>query len=162
MTKYPGLFPGETVLFRKEITIMTTCGDVMTSNLVVAQPDDSVAKVAQQMKEWDVGPIPIVEDTLNKRLLGIVTDRDLAMKVVAEGKDPNTTKVSEVMTEDVVTCGENDDIQETMEAMSQHQLRRILVVDENKNLVGIIAQADIATRMDKPEKTGEVVKEISE
>jgi CBS domain-containing protein len=141
---------------------MTTCGDVMTRNLVVAQPDDPVAKVAQQMKEWDVGPIPIVEDTVAKKLLGIVTDRDLAMKVVAEGKDPNTTKVREVMTEDVVTCGENDDIQETMEAMSQHQLRRILVVDADNNLVGIIAQADIATRMDRPEKTGEVVKEISE
>ena len=141
---------------------MTTCGDVMTRNLVVAQPDDSVAKVAQQMKEWDVGPIPIVEDTVAKKLLGVVTDRDLAMKVVAEGKDPNTTKVREVMTEDIVTCGENDDIQETMEAMSQHQLRRILVVDGDNNLVGIIAQADIATRVDKPEKTGEVVKEISE
>lgn len=141
---------------------MTTCGDVMTSNLVVAQPDDSVAKVAQHMKEWDVGPIPIVEDTVNKRLVGIVTDRDLAMKVVAEGKDPNTTKVREVMTEEVVTCLVTDEIQETMEAMSHHQLRRIPVVDENKNLVGIIAQADIATRVDRPEKTGEVVREISE
>ena len=141
---------------------MTTCGDVMTRNLVVAQPDDTVASVAKQMKEWDVGPIPIVEDTVTKKLVGVVTDRDLAMKVVAEGKDPNTTKVREVMTEDIVTCGENDDIQETMEAMSQHQLRRILVVDAENNLVGIIAQADIATRMDKPEKTGEVVKEISE
>lgn len=141
---------------------MTTCGEVMTRNLVVAQPDDSVASVAKQMKEWDVGPIPIVEDTVDKRLVGIVTDRDLAMKVVAEGKDPNTTKVREVMTEDVVTCRESEDIQETMQAMSQHQLRRILVVDGDNNLVGIIAQADIATRVDKPEKTGEVVKEISE
>jgi CBS domain-containing protein len=141
---------------------MTTCGDVMTRNLVVAQPDDTVTSVAKQMKEWDVGPIPIVEDTVTKKLVGVVTDRDLAMKVVAEGKDPTTTTVKEVMTEDVVTCRESEDIQETMEAMSQHQLRRILVVDAENNLVGIIAQADIATRMDKPEKTGEVVKEISE
>lgn len=141
---------------------MTTCNDVMTTNPVCAQADDTVVSVAQLMKEQDVGPIPIVDDVTTKRLQGIVTDRDLAMKVVAEGRDPNTTRVSEVMTTDVVTVRQDDDIQAALDAMSQHQLRRILVVDENENLVGIIAQADIATRMNKPEQTGEVVKEISE
>lgn len=141
---------------------MTTCSDLMTTNPVCAQAEDTVVSVAQLMKEQDVGPIPIVDDVTTKRLRGIVTDRDLAMKVVAEGRDPNTTKVSEVMTSDVVTVRQDDDIQAALDAMSQHQLRRILVVDENENLVGIIAQADIATRMNKPEQTGEVVKEISE
>jgi CBS domain-containing protein len=141
---------------------MTTSSDVMTRNPVCALPDDSVASVAQLMKERDIGPIPIVEDIVSKRLLGIVTDRDLAMKVVAEGRDPNTTKVRDVMTQDVVTCRDDDEIQATLEAMSQHQLRRILVVNAENTLVGIIAQADIATRMDQPEKTGEVVKEISQ
>lgn len=141
---------------------MTTSSDVMTRNPVCALPDDSVASVAQLMKERDIGPIPIVEDIVSKRLLGIVTDRDLAMKVVAEGRDPNTTKVRDVMTQDVVTSRDDDEIQATLEAMSQHQLRRILVVDAENTLVGIIAQADIATRMDQPEKTGEVVKEISQ
>jgi CBS domain-containing protein len=141
---------------------MTTCSDVMTTNPVCAQAEDTVVSVAQLMKEQDVGPIPIVDDVTTKRLQGIVTDRDLAMKVVAEGRDPNNTRVREVMTTDVVTVSQDDDIQTALEAMSQHQLRRILVVDDKENLVGIIAQADIATRMNKPEQTGEVVKEISE
>jgi CBS domain-containing protein len=114
------------------------------------------------MKDKDVGPVPIVQDKISKKLLGIVTDRDLALKVVAAGRDPNTTTVRDVMTTDVVTCREDDDIEQALDAMSHHQLRRILVVDNDKMLVGIIAQADVATRMDEPEKTGEVVKEISE
>ena len=141
---------------------MTTCSDVMTTNPVCAQADDTVVSVAQLMKEQDVGPIPIVDDVTTKRLQGIVTDRDLAMKVVAEGRDPNNTRVRDVMTTDVVTVSQDDDIQTALDAMSQHQRRRILVVDDKENLVGIIAQADIATRMNKPEQTGEVVKEISE
>jgi CBS domain-containing protein len=141
---------------------MTTCSDLMTTNPVCAQAEDTVVSVAQLMKEQDVGPIPIVDDVTTKRLQGIVTDRDLAMKVVAEGRDPNNTRVREVMTSDVVTVRQDDDIQTALDAMSQHQLRRILVVDDKENLVGIIAQADIATRMNKPEQTGEVVKEISE
>ena len=141
---------------------MTTCSDVMTTNPVCAQAEDTVVSVAQLMKEQDVGPIPIVDDMTTNRLQGIVTDRDLAMKVVAEGRDPNNTRVREVMTSDVVTVRHDDDIQTALDAMSQHQLRRILVVDDNEYLVGIIAQADIATRMNKPEQTGEVVKEISE
>jgi CBS domain-containing protein len=145
-----------------DLNIMTTSSDVMTKNPVCAQPDDTVASVAKLMKERDIGPVPIVEDKISKKLLGIVTDRDLAIKVVAEGRDPKTTTVKEVMTKDVVTCHENDEIESTLEAMSKHQLRRILVVDADNMLVGIIAQADIATRMNEPEKTGEVVKEISE
>ena len=141
---------------------MTTSSDVMTRNPVCAHPQDTVASVALLMKERDIGPIPIVEDDESKRLVGIVTDRDLAMKVVAEGRDPNTTQVREVMTRDVVTASDDEDIQQTLESMSQHQLRRILVVDGENRLVGIIAQADIATRMNEPEKTGEVVKDISE
>ena len=141
---------------------MTTVSNVMTRNPVSAKPDDTAASVARLMRDNDIGPVPIVEDNASKRLVGIVTDRDLAIKVVAEGRDPNTTKVNEVMTRDVVTSRDNDDIRNTMEAMSQHQLRRILVVDAEDGLVGIIAQADIATRLNEPEKTGEVVKEISQ
>lgn len=141
---------------------MTTCSDVMTRNPVCAQPGDKVVSVAQLMRDNDVGPIPIVADNTSKKLVGIVTDRDLAMNVVAEGRDPNTTRVEEVMTREVVTCRTDDDIEAALDAMSQQQLRRIPVVDENDMLVGIIAQADVATRMDQPSTTGEVVKEISE
>ncbi|HJS17104.1 MAG TPA: CBS domain-containing protein [Anaerolineales bacterium] len=141
---------------------MNTSSDVMTRNPVCAHPQDTVASVAQLMKERDIGPIPIVVDDDTKRVVGIVTDRDLAMKVVAEGRDPNTTQVREVMTREVVTARDDEDIHNALDAMSQHQLRRILVVDGENRLVGIIAQADIATRMNEPEKTGEVVKDISE
>jgi len=141
---------------------MTTCRDVMTKNPVSALPGDSVASVAQLMKQRDIGPVPIVEDKSSNRLIGIVTDRDLALKVVADGRDPNSTLVRQVMTTDVVTCREDDEIEKALDAMSTHQLRRIPVVDADEMLVGIIAQADVATRMDRPEKTGEVVREISE
>lgn len=141
---------------------MTTCSDVMTKNPVCATAGDTVANVAQLMKERDIGPVPIVEDKISKKLTGIVTDRDLTLKIVADGRDPNTTLVRDVMTRDVVTCHEDDAIETALNAMARHQLRRILVVDRDQNLVGIIAQADVATRMDQPETTGEVVKEISQ
>jgi CBS domain-containing protein len=134
----------------------------MTKDPVSALPTDTVVNVAQLMKERDIGPVPIVEDKVSRKLVGVVTDRDLALKVVADGRDPNTTLVRDVMTKKVITCQEDDDIDSTLDAMSKHQLRRILVVSRDKALVGIIAQADVATRMDEPEKTGEVVKEISQ
>ena len=140
---------------------MTTSRDVMTKNPVCATPDDNVADVARLMKDNDIGPVPIVEGA-SKKLVGIVTDRDLALKVVAEGRNPSSTKVRDVMTKDVVTCRADDEVEGALDAMSKNQLRRILVVDDSDTLVGIIAQADIATRMNEPEKTGEVVKEISE
>jgi CBS domain-containing protein len=141
---------------------MRKCSDVMTRNPVCARPDDTVASVARLMKENDIGPVPIVVDNNSKRLVGIVTDRDLAIKVVAAGRDPQMTPVRDVMTTNVITCRDDDDIETALDAMSTQQLRRIPVVDDGNMLLGIIAQADIATRMDKPEKTGEVVKDISE
>ena len=141
---------------------MTKCSDLMTRNPVSARPEDSVAGVARLMKDNDIGPVPIVEDTSSKRLVGIVTDRDLAIKVIAAGRDPQTTPVRQVMTTNVITCRADDDIETALDAMATQQLRRIPVVDGDNRLVGIIAQADIATRMDRPEKTGQVVKEISE
>ena len=141
---------------------MTMCRDVMTRNPVSARPEDTVASVARLMKENDIGPVPIVESQKSKRLVGIVTDRDLALKVVAEGRDPETTPVKQVMTTSVITCRGDDDIETALDAMSTQQLRRIPVVDDGNMLLGIIAQADIATRMNEPEKTAEVVKDISE
>ena len=141
---------------------MKKCSDVMTKDLVYSSPTDTVADVAQLMKKEDVGPVLIVNDKDNgRRLVGIVTDRDLAIKVVGEGRDPKRTKVAEVMTEKVITCRMDDDVQNAMKAMAQYQLRRIPVVDNSGMLVGIISQADVATRVNEPKKTAEVVKEIS-
>jgi CBS domain-containing protein len=140
---------------------MTTCRDVMTKSPVCGYPDDTVAHVARLMRSEDIGPVPIVQDDTSMKLLGIVTDRDLAIKVVAEERDPATTRVKDVMTTDVITCRESDDIETALDAMSKNQLRRIPVLHDGNMLVGIIAQADVATRLN-PEKTGEVVREISE
>jgi CBS domain-containing protein len=138
------------------------CRDVMTENLVFATPEDTVSKVAQLMKREDIGPVLIVDNERSKKLVGIVTDRDLALKVVAEGHDPNTINVEEVMSRKLITCRPGDDVEVAMKAMAQYQLRRIPVVEENMKLVGIISQADIATRVNAPEETAEVVKEISQ
>ena len=141
---------------------MKKARDVMTKELVYASPQDTVSHVAELMKMEDIGPVLIVDNEESKRLVGIVTDRDLALKVVAEGRDPQTTTVEEVMTRKLITSRPDDDIENAMKAMAQYQLRRIPVVEDDNRLVGIISQADVATRVDEPEKTAEVVKEISE
>ena len=135
--------------------------EIMTKNPECCLPTDSVMAAAQLMKSEDIGPIPIVEDKEEKKLAGIVTDRDLAIKVVAEARDPKTTPIEEVMSEGLVTCRENDDVQSVLEFMEDNQLRRIPVVDKNEHLVGIIAQADVATRLGSTRATGKVVKEVS-
>lgn len=114
------------------------------------------------MKSGNVGSIPVVENKETEKLVGIVTDRDLVLKVVANGLDAKSTKVEAVMTRQVVTCLADDDLQKVLDVMSSHQLRRIPIVDNNNRVVGIIAQADVATRVDQPEKTAEMVKEISQ
>ena len=134
------------------------CNEVMTKNPKTCVPTDTVYDAAQLMKSEDVGPIPIAGD--NDRLEGIITDRDIVLKVVAEGRDPKTTKLADAMTTEVITCTANDDIEDALNLMEEHQVRRIPVVDGDR-LVGIISQADIATRLDVPEKTHEVVEEIS-
>ena len=141
---------------------MKNCRDIMTKDVVTATPEHTIVEVAQLMKAEDIGPIPIVDNEASRTLVGIVTDRDIVVKVVAEGSDVNSTKVGEVMSKKLTTCRADDDVDIAMKAMAQYQLRRIPVVGENMMLVGIISQADVATRVDAPEKTGEVVKEISE
>jgi CBS domain-containing protein len=141
---------------------MKKCNEVMTKNPVCCLPNDMVAKVAQLMKRENVGSIPVIENDQTKKLVGIVTDRDLALKIVAEGLNAKSTKVEAVMTRKLVTCHAGDDLQKALDAMAEHQLRRIPVVDNDNKLVGIIAQADMATRADQPEKIAEMVKEISQ
>ena len=141
---------------------MKKCNEVMTKNPVCCLPNDTVFKVAQLMKSKDFGSVPIIENEQTKKLVGIVTDRDLALKIVAEGRGPKSTKVEQVMTRKVVTCGAEDDLQKALDAMSWNKLRRIPIVDNNNGIVGIIAQADVATRVDQPEKTAAMVRGISQ
>ena len=141
---------------------MKKCNEVMTKNPVCGLPNDTVSKVAQLMKSKDFGSVPIIENEQTKKLVGIVTDRDLALKIVAEGRDPKSTKAEDVMTRKVVTCRAEDDLQKALDAMSWNKLRRIPIVDDNNGIVGIIAQADVATRVDQPDKTAAMVRGISQ
>jgi CBS domain-containing protein len=137
------------------------CSEVMTVNPSCCLVTDTVHRAAQLMKSEDVGPIPILNDPEIRRLEGIITDRDIVLKVVAEDRDPKNTRVTEIMTTDVVTCRVNDDVHQALHLMEQHQVRRIPIVNDTGQLAGIVSQADVATRMQEPGKTAEVVKEIS-
>ncbi len=138
-----------------------TCGDVMTKDPACCVPTDSVARVAKLMKIQDVGSIPVCESRSNRRLVGIITDRDLVLDVVAESRDANSTHVQDVMSREPFTCYAEDSMQQALDAMQRHKVRRILVVDRSGQLIGIIALADIANRGSEPDKTAETVEEIS-
>lgn len=141
---------------------MKKCSDVMTKNPVVCLPEDTATRAAQLMKRMDVGSIPVIENERTHKLVGIVTDRDLALRIVADNQTADSVKVGEVMTHAVVTCRTDDDIEMAVDAMAQNQLRRIPVLDAAQKLVGIISQADVATRVDQANETAEMVKEISQ
>ena len=132
-------------------------GDLMTNNPCSIDADKSVVYAAKMLRDEDVGLAPIVEgDTL----IGTLTDRDIAIRVVAEGKDPNRTKVRDVASKDLVTIDPQQNLDEALQLMARHQVRRLPVVEEDGKLVGVVAQADIA-RVASGEQTGEVVEKIS-
>jgi CBS domain-containing protein len=141
---------------------MKKCSDVMTRDVVTCSPQDNIVTAAQLMKNEDIGPVLVVDNNDSNTLVGIITDRDIVLKVVADGQDPQSTRVEEAMSKKLITCRPDEDVDVALKAMAQFQLRRIPVVGENMQLLGIISQADVATRVDAPDKTAEVVKEISE
>jgi CBS domain-containing protein len=134
-----------------------TVQDAMTSNPRTIDADKDVAYAAKMMKDEDVGVAPIVE---GDQLVGVLTDRDIAIKVVAEGKDPTSTKVREIASTNVVTVDPQQDLDEALQLMAKHQVRRLPVVEEDGKVVGILAQRDVALKGDDA-KTGEVVEQIS-
>jgi CBS domain-containing protein len=133
----------------------------MTPDPSCCVPGDSAAFAAQIMKREDVGPVLVVSDRSEKRLVGIVTDRDLVIKILAEGRNPHETRVDQAMSANPVTCAENESVENAMRKMSAHQVRRIPVVDDQNRLVGIVAQADLARHVDE-EDVGEMVEDISQ
>jgi CBS domain-containing protein len=141
---------------------MKKCNEVMTKTPVCCLPGDLVSQAANLMKNGHVGSIPVIENEETKKLIGIVTDRDLAVRIVAEGLDAKSTKVETIMTRKLVTCHAEDDLQKALDAMSENQLRRVPIVDDDNKIIGIIAQADVATRVDHPKKMAAMVKEISQ
>jgi CBS domain-containing protein len=136
--------------------------DIMTKDPSCVTPDATVREAAQVMKREDVGVVPVVDTDSDKRLVGIVTDRDIAIRCVAEGKD-GSCRVREVMSsDDLATCSFSDDVERVMDAMRTEKVRRIPIVDERGSLVGIVSQADVLRKSGDTNRAGETVEEISE
>ena len=131
--------------------------DLMSSNPCAIEADKPVAYAAKMMKQEDVGLAPIVE---GDRLVGTLTDRDIVLRVVAEGKDPQTVTAREVASTDLVTIDPQQDLDEALRLMASNQVRRLPVVEEGR-LVGVLAQADVA-REAKEKQTGQLVEDISQ
>ena len=131
--------------------------EAMTSNPSAIESDRSVAYAAKMMKQEDVGLAPVVE---NGRLVGVLTDRDIVVRVVAEGKDPDSVRARDVASSNVVTVDPQQDLDEALKLMARYQIRRLPVVEEDGRLVGVVAQADVAEEA-KSKKTGQMVEEIS-
>ncbi|MFO7276861.1 MAG: CBS domain-containing protein [Pseudomonadota bacterium] len=132
--------------------------EVMSPNVELASPDDTLQQAAKKMARIDSGVLPVAQDD---RLVGMITDRDIAIRAVAEGKNPARTTVGEVMTQDVKYCFDDEDLDEVSDNMAELQIRRLPVVNRDKRLVGIISLGDIARRY-QPRETGETLRGISQ
>ena len=132
--------------------------DLMTDNPRSIDAEKPVAYAAKMMRDEDVGLAPIVQ---GDRLVGTLKDRDIAIRVVAEGRDPESTTVREVASTDLVTIDPEQSLDEALRLMAQHQVRRLPVVEEDGRLVGVLAQADVA-RQGEDRETGQVVEQISQ
>jgi CBS-domain-containing membrane protein len=135
---------------------MTTIADIMTRSVATVQRDETLQAAARRLREMDVGSLPVLD---GKAVAGIVTDRDIAVRGVAEGMIPQESLVSDVMTAEVRFCRADDSVDQVMEEMGDLQVRRLPVLDANNEIVGIVALADIATRQSG--HTDETLREIS-
>ena len=132
--------------------------EVMTRQVEVAGPDDTLQQAASRMAELDTGVLPVGE---NDRLVGMLTDRDIAIRAVAQGKGPET-KVREAMTPEVRYCLEDEDLDEVVRNMGENKVRRLPVMSRDKRLVGIVSLGDLAVETGDDRLSGEVLERISE
>jgi CBS domain-containing protein len=136
--------------------------DIMTRDPSCVTPDATVREAAQLMKRDDVGIVPVIDGQSNKTLVGVISDRDIAIRCVADGRD-SSVRVRDCMTASkVATCRENEDVDRAMDAMRTEQVRRIPIVDERGSLVGIVAQADIVRKTRNDAKAEDTIEQISQ
>jgi CBS domain-containing protein len=133
--------------------------DVMTKKVECVGPEATLQEAAAKMKSIDVGPIPVCE---GDRVTGILTDRDIVVRAVAEGRDCRSTRVRDVMTRDVVCATEDDSVKDVARLMKQHKIRRIVVVTRDQKLAGIVSMKDLAVDTGDEKLAGEVLEKISE
>lgn len=135
---------------------MTTIADIMTRGVAAVGRDETLQAAARRMREMDVGALPVTD---GRALAGMITDRDIAIRGVAEGMVAQEALVADVMTEEVAFCSETDSVEDVMAQMGDAQVRRLPVLGANREIVGIVALADLATRQSTP--TDETLREIS-
>jgi CBS domain-containing protein len=133
--------------------------EIMTPNVEVIHPEAILQEAAQKMKALDVGPLPVYD---GERLVGLLTDRDITIRATAEGRDPKATKVQEVMTGEVVSAFEDQDVTEAARLMEAHQIRRLVVLTRDQRLAGIVSLGDLAVHTRDEKLAGEVVELVSE
>jgi CBS domain-containing protein len=133
--------------------------DVMTPNPASVSEKDSIKRVAEIMKREDAGVVPVVD---GRKVIGMITDRDIVIRLIAEGKDPSNAKVNEAMSKEVRAVKEDTPINEVLQLMSREQIRRVPVTNKNNELIGIVSIGDIASDSKETVKVGRTVEEISE
>jgi len=132
---------------------------IMTPEVECISPETTIREAAEKMKSLDVGFLPVCK---NDRLVGTITDRDIVLRVIAEGKDVNDCKTQDVMTNDVYWCYEDQTTDEVASFMASKEIRRVLVLNREKRLVGVISIGDLAQARGVQKKAGETIKEISQ
>jgi CBS domain-containing protein len=135
-----------------------TVGQVMTFPVEVVHPSDTLRTAAEEMRALNVGSVPVCD---GERPVGVITDRDIVVRAIALGHDPDTSSVSEVMSDVVQSCKPDTPLEEAARVMKQHQIRRLVVVDDEQNLVGIVSLGDIAQEASE-QLAGETLEAISE
>jgi CBS domain-containing protein len=133
--------------------------DVMTKGAECARPDDSLAQAAERMKMLDVGCLPVCD---NDKVVGIVTDRDITVRATADGLDPSTARVRDVMTPGIVSCQDDQDVAEAAKIMKEKQIRRLPVMNRARRLVGIVSLGDLAINTHDDHLVGQALEKISE
>ena len=137
--------------------------EIMTTSPTCCLPSDSSSRAARIMKDMDTGFVPVLDDEKSRKVIGVVTDRDLCLEVVAEAKDPTGVQVRDCMAGTVVSCTVDEDVDKALDLMRDNQVRRIPVVNREGTIQGTLSLADVMNRMDaSPGKTKEVLKKISE
>lgn len=136
--------------------------EIMTPHPVSVTPETRIQEAAQIMRDQNVGMLPVLENDGSKRLVGVVTDRDIAIRHVAEGHGSSDCPVREAMSEHVATANPDSNVEDVMEIMGREQVRRIPIVDERGDLVGVIAQADVVLRAEDDKKAERTIEEISQ
>jgi CBS domain-containing protein len=132
--------------------------EVMTSGVECVRPETTLQEAAAKMKSLNVGPLPVCE---GDKPVGIVTDRDIVIRAISEGRDPRTTAIRDVMTKDVVTVQETDDVKDAARLMKDRQIRRVVVVGADKRVTGIVSLGDIAVDTHDDKMSGDVLEKVS-